>query len=92
MSHPERTCVGCGAKGPQNQLLRVAAFRGAAPLFDPQGKAPGRGAYLCRSEKCLEAALKRRSFERSLQIKELGVEFQNELRRVITTVNAKESG
>jgi predicted RNA-binding protein YlxR (DUF448 family) len=66
---PERTCVACGAKKSQRDLLRVAAQGGSTPVVDKNGKAPGRGAYLCFDANCLDRSLKRKSFERALKLK-----------------------
>jgi len=71
----QRTCVGCGARREQREMLRIAAVPGAAgvpgavPVVDNVFKAPGRGAYLCREVACIEKALKRRAIERSLKLK-----------------------
>ena len=35
-------------------------------VYDPKGKAPGRGAYLCKSASCLEKAIKSRALARAL--------------------------
>ena len=35
--------------------------------MDPAGKLPGRGAYVHREAQCVEAALKRKAFERALR-------------------------
>ena len=65
----QRTCVGCGARKEQREMLRVAAVSGGAPVVDTEFKAPGRGAYLCRDVACTEKALKRRAIERALKLK-----------------------
>ena len=63
---PIRSCVGCGRKAPQSELLRFAAPAGT--LFpDPGGRLPGRGAYTCRSAACFERARARRAFGRTLR-------------------------
>jgi predicted RNA-binding protein YlxR (DUF448 family) len=63
---PVRTCVGCGRKAPQSELLRFSAPGGTlAP--DPDRRLPGRGAYTCRSEACFERARARRAFARVLR-------------------------
>jgi predicted RNA-binding protein YlxR (DUF448 family) len=66
---PSRTCVGCGAKRPQREMLRVAASEGGEPQVDAKHCLPGRGAYLCRIKTCVERALARRAVERSLKLK-----------------------
>ncbi len=64
MTVPERTCVGCGRKAPQVELLRFVA-RGGALL--PGRLEPGRGAYTCRRLACFERAVARRAFARVLR-------------------------
>ncbi|HVF09878.1 MAG TPA: YlxR family protein, partial [Abditibacteriaceae bacterium] len=77
---PVRTCVGCGAQKPQREMLRIAARAGSEPAVDVEYCAPGRGAYLCRTQSCLERALKRRAVERSLKLKNgVGAKLKTEL-------------
>jgi predicted RNA-binding protein YlxR (DUF448 family) len=64
MSSPERTCVGCGRKAPQGELVRFAVQDGA---LVPGRSLPGRGAYTCRRLACFERALARRAFSRVLR-------------------------
>jgi predicted RNA-binding protein YlxR (DUF448 family) len=64
MSSPERTCVGCGRKAPQAELLRFAVQAGA---LVPGRLLPGRGAYTCRRLACFERAISRRAFSRVLR-------------------------
>jgi predicted RNA-binding protein YlxR (DUF448 family) len=61
---PVRTCVGCGRKAPQPELLRFSSRAGQL-VHDP--KAPGRGAYTCRRLACFERAAARRAFARTLR-------------------------
>jgi uncharacterized protein len=61
---PVRTCIGCGRKAPQAQLLRFVAKEGV--LAAGAGE-PGRGAYTCRRLSCFERALARRAFNRTLR-------------------------
>ncbi|MDQ1669150.1 MAG: uncharacterized protein QOE40_1211 [Actinomycetota bacterium] len=64
---PTRTCVGCRAKAPVAELLRVVA-RGGAAVPDPRRRLPGRGAHLHRSPECLATAQQRRAFPRALRV------------------------
>ena len=64
---PQRTCVGCRETFPQQQLLRIAAKGPGGVSLDLTQKMPGRGAYLCYSEECLEKAKKRQSLQRALR-------------------------
>jgi uncharacterized protein len=64
VTEPIRSCIGCGRKAPQGQLLRFAAVDGQ---LVPGGGMPGRGAYTCRRLACFERAVSRRAFNRTLR-------------------------
>jgi uncharacterized protein len=64
VSEPIRSCIGCGRKAPQGQLLRFAAADGQLVLGTG---IPGRGAYTCRRLACFERAVSRRAFNRTLR-------------------------
>ena len=60
---PMRRCVGCMESKPKSQLLRIG-YEDGHLVIDEESKVEGRGAYLCRSSECAEAAAKRRAFNR----------------------------
>jgi predicted RNA-binding protein YlxR (DUF448 family) len=64
VTEPIRSCIGCGRKAPQGQLLRFAAVDGR---LVPGAAVPGRGAYTCRRLPCFERAVSRRAFNRTLR-------------------------
>jgi predicted RNA-binding protein YlxR (DUF448 family) len=64
VTEPIRSCIGCGRKAPQRQLLRFAAVDGE---LVPGAGMPGRGAYTCRRLACFERAVSRRAFNRTLR-------------------------
>jgi uncharacterized protein len=64
VTEPIRSCIGCGQKAPQGQLLRFAAVDGQ---LVPGAGMPGRGAYTCRRLACFERAVSRRAFNRTLR-------------------------
>jgi predicted RNA-binding protein YlxR (DUF448 family) len=64
VTEPVRTCVGCGRKAPQSDLLRFVAKDGALAYVRNE---PGRGAYTCRRLACFERAVARRAFARVLR-------------------------
>jgi uncharacterized protein len=66
VSEPIRTCVGCGRKAPQRELVRFVAPQGVLTR-DPTGRSPGRGAYTCARPACFERAASRRAFSRTLR-------------------------
>lgn len=65
---PVRTCIGCGAKKPQEVLIRFVKSRGDQPVI---GRLlPGRGCYVCPDKVCvkrLERRLRRSFEEKELQ-------------------------
>ena len=64
MTEPIRSCVGCGRKAEQSQLLRFVARDGRLVHGTTE---PGRGAYTCRRLSCFERAASRRAFNRTLR-------------------------
>ncbi len=60
-------CTACREMRAKKDLLRVVRTADGTLAFDPTGKLNGRGAYLCRSEACLERALKMHALERALE-------------------------
>jgi predicted RNA-binding protein YlxR (DUF448 family) len=65
---PERTCVGCRTGRPKGDLLRVVRGQEGRLAVDPDGTAPGRGAYVCRDPECVRLALHRGALARALRI------------------------
>jgi predicted RNA-binding protein YlxR (DUF448 family) len=64
VTEPIRSCVGCGRKAAQSELLRFVAKDGR---LVPGSTEPGRGAYTCRRLTCFERAVSRRAFNRALR-------------------------
>ena len=64
---PMRMCVGCREMKEKRSLLRVVKSPEGTISFDRVGKAPGRGAYVCKSKECFERAVKQRQLERALE-------------------------
>lgn len=64
---PMRMCVGCREMFPKKELMRVVKSPENVISFDRVGKAPGRGAYVCRRVECLNKAVKTKALERQLE-------------------------
>jgi len=62
---PMRMCVGCREMRPKKELIRAVRNAEGQVSLDATGKAPGRGAYLCKSPDCLAKAEKTRGLERA---------------------------
>jgi predicted RNA-binding protein YlxR (DUF448 family) len=79
---PERTCVGCRAKGPKRDLLRIARTADGTVALDRSGRGDGRGAYVHRREDCVDVALSRGAVFRVLRAR-AGEDAAARLRRAI---------
>jgi uncharacterized protein len=64
VTEPTRSCIGCGRKAPQSELLRFVAKDGRVVAGRHER---GRGAYTCRRLSCFERALARHAFNRTLR-------------------------
>ena len=56
---PQRQCLGCREMKNKRDLIRV--------VRSPEGKKPGRGAYVCPDPVCLARARKSRALERAFE-------------------------
>jgi uncharacterized protein len=63
---PERTCIGCGAKRPKQDLQRLCLSSEGTGIWDKTRTGTGRGAYLCGSG-CLRAAVQRKALARAFR-------------------------
>jgi predicted RNA-binding protein YlxR (DUF448 family) len=58
-----RRCIACRESKPQDELIRFTYADGIIRA-DGDKPADGRGFYLCRDSKCIETAIKKKSFNR----------------------------
>lgn len=64
---PQRTCVGCRATGGKRDFVRVVKAVDGNVQIDLEGKANGRGAYVCSKRSCWENALTKDRLGRALR-------------------------
>ena len=64
---PMRMCVGCREMHEKRERIRIVKSAEGMVSIDMRGKAPGRGAYICKKSDCLERAMKSRALERALE-------------------------
>ena len=79
---PQRTCMGCNEKKDKKDLIRIVKNKENEINVDKTGKLQGRGAYICKDEKCLEKAKKTKRLDRVLEMK-IPDEIYEKLRGVI---------
>ena len=63
---PMRQCLGCHEHKEKRELLRVVRDPEGNISLDFTGKKSGRGAYICKSVKCLRRAAKSKRIEKNL--------------------------
>lgn len=63
----ERTCIWCRKKIEKHHLVRFVLNERSDLVLDPEQKLSGRGTYTCRDLNCLENAMKKNLFSRSLK-------------------------
>ncbi len=84
---PMRMCMACREMKPKRELMRVVKSPDGVIFIDDTFKANGRGAYLCRSEACVNKCIKQKALSKQLgcavgeeiyaELKERVNEFQN---------------
>lgn len=84
---PLRQCLGCREMKPKRELVRVVRSPEGTVSLDLRGKAPGRGAYVCRSADCLKKALRSRAISRNL-----GAEIPPELYEALARQMEEDDG
>lgn len=62
---PQRTCIACRRVMPKRELNRVVRTVNGNVIFDPSGRTPGRGAYIC--SECLKDGFKTKQMEHTLK-------------------------
>ena len=67
VSGPHRTCVACRRVRPQSELIRLTRAPAGTLETDPGRRRPGRGAYLCPREACLDESLRRARFTQAFR-------------------------
>lgn len=77
-----RRCVACREIRHKSEFLRAVKTPEGNFIIDFTGKAAGRGAYICKNEKCALENKKRRRLDMSLKTK-VPAEFYDEILTVI---------
>ena len=64
---PLRTCIGCGLKQPQSKMIRISRTVNGEINVDKGKRSPGRGAYICGNEECVEKIIKKHKLNRAFR-------------------------
>lgn len=84
---PMRKCVGCNEMKPKKELMRVMKDQENNISLDFTGRKNGRGAYVCKSENCLQMAVKHGGLERSFSMK-IPSEIYEELKKEMDLIES----
>lgn len=88
---PLRKCLGCNEMTGKKGMLRIVKSKEGEISLDPTGKKNGRGAYICRSKKCFEAARKKKALEKSLKCR-IPDEIYDKLAEELDGLETEEEG
>lgn len=77
-----RRCIVCQEQKDKKELLRIVKPKEENIQIDLTGKKNGRGAYICKSENCLNKLKKTKKLEKVFEIN-ISDEFYESLRGVI---------
>ncbi len=75
-----RTCISCFKKSKKDEFFRIVKAKDNGAVIDTEGNAFGRGAYLCKDEKCILAALKKQKLSRALRCEVKAELYENLLK------------
>lgn len=64
---PRRKCIVCNERKEKRELIRVVKNKENQVFVDRNGKANGRGAYICNTNECLNKAFKTKAFNKSFK-------------------------
>ena len=90
---PIRTCIGCRGKFPKKDLLRFVRAVAGNLQTDSTGKLPGRGAYVCQSQACINVTFKSQKINthlRSNLSRQIIDSFKQELLNLVSHRNVEE--
>lgn len=79
---PTRMCMACNEKKEKQELLRIVRTVDGNIEPDLTGKKNGRGAYICKSENCLDKVIKSKRLEKTFE-KSISPEIYESIRGVI---------
>lgn len=86
---PQRTCIACRQIKNKKELVRYVLSPDNSVLVDYRQHLPGRGGYTCFDRSCIEAAVKRRGFQRCFKKQQLSVDPTQLIDQLLAAVDQK---
>lgn len=75
-------CLACNEKKDKRELIRIVINKDGDIQVDKTGKLPGRGAYICHNEECLNKLIKTKKLEKVFETK-INEQIYDNIRGVI---------
>lgn len=72
---PQRTCLGCGLKTSQQQLLRLVRIDNDTVVVDAARRLPGRGGYICPKPECADLLRRKKGLHHGFHAKISNVSY-----------------
>lgn len=76
---PLRMCIACRQMVLKTELIRVVKSPTAEFTLDFTGKKDGRGAYICKSNECIEKSIKSKGLSRAFK-QDIGTSIYEKLK------------
>lgn len=88
---PVRTCIACRQKFNKDELIHIC-YKDDLLYLNPKSSI-GRGAYLCKNQKCVDLAFKKKAFNQAFKTN-LSLELLDEIKLIIKneSVEFKDGG
>ena len=90
---PIRTCIGCRGKFPKQDLIRFVRNAAGNLQTDSTDRLPGRGAYVCQSQMCINVAFRSQKINTHLRSnfsRQVIDSFKQELLSLVSHRNVEE--
>jgi predicted RNA-binding protein YlxR (DUF448 family) len=81
---PLRRCLGCRKRRRKDELIRLVSVKGGNVVVDVVQRMSGRGAYLCKDDRCLRIGLNVKAMSNAFRKK---VVIDGNLRKSIETIS-----
>lgn len=85
---PERTCIGCRNVFPKDEVIRVVSGP-AGIVIDYREKMPGRAAYVCPKQDCIQKSLSKDHLAKALRQKGRLPDAQEFISWLVKSIEAK---
>lgn len=83
-----RMCISCRERKDKSEFLRICKTKENEILIEKENHIEGRGIYLCKSEKCFNMMIKKKSYLKSFKC-EIPKQIYDEIEIIAKSTNAE---